>query len=89
MEVKDKGCDEFRWYDEPMGADPLEVLIRKERREQTLATLTDKQREVFILYHKYGYVQSEIAEMLGISRDSVNDRLEGAHKKIRKYETII
>lgn len=84
MEVKDKGCDEFRWYDEPLGADPLEVLIRKERREEALAVLTDKQREVFILYYKYGYEQQEIAEMLGISKMAVCYRLELAKEKVKK-----
>lgn len=49
-----------------------------------LESLTEKQREVFLLYYYDGLKQREIAERLGISRDSVNDRLEGALKKVKK-----
>ena len=48
-----------------------------------LAAMTDKQREVFVYYHKYNWTQQQIAEVIGISRDSVNDRLEGAYKKAK------
>ena len=84
MEVKDKGCDEFRWDDEPLGANPLEVLIRKEIKEAILNGLTNKQREVFILYYEYGYEQQEIADMIGISKMSVCERLAQARTKMKK-----
>ena len=46
--------------------------------------LTDKQKEVMILYYREGYTQAEIAEMLGLGRRTVSDRIEAALKKIRK-----
>jgi RNA polymerase sigma factor (sigma-70 family) len=46
--------------------------------------LTEKQKEVVVLYYRDGYTQQEIGNMLGISRDSVADRLESALKRIKK-----
>ena len=46
-----------------------------------LAAMTDKQREVFLLYYKEGYTQQQIADMLGVDQTSVRDRLDGALKK--------
>ena len=48
-----------------------------------LEGMTEKQREVFILYFKEGYTQREIAGLIGISKQSVNERLEGAIKKVK------
>lgn len=73
----------FVWDDEVFGTNPLNVVIRRENRKEMLASMTEKQREVFVLYHKYDCTQQQIAEVIGISRDSVNDRLEGAYKKAR------
>lgn len=64
--------------------DCVSFFIRKETRREMLESMTDKQREVFTLYYYDGLKQREIAESLGISRDSVNDRLEGALKKVKK-----
>ena len=52
---------------------------------EIMASLTQKQREVVILYYLYEYTQEKIGEILSISRDSVNDRLEGAEEKIKKF----
>ena len=46
---------------------PERALIRKEMLREQLGKLTDRQREVFLLYHQCGYTQQEIAEMLGDS----------------------
>ena len=67
-----------------IGESPETIFIRKETRREMLESLTEKQREVFLLYYYDGLKQREIAERLGISRDSVNDRLEGALKKVKK-----
>ena len=67
------------------GEDPETTNIRKEMVHDILASLTHKQREAVILYYLYEYTQEEIGEILGISRDSVNDRLEGAEEKIKKF----
>lgn len=56
-------------------------------KEEMLDRLTDKQKEVMILYYREGYTQAEIAEMLGISTVAVKNRLDGAVQKIRRNFT--
>ena len=50
---------------------------------EQLGKLTDRQREVFLLYHQCGYTQAEIAEMLGITQKAVDFRLDAAERKVR------
>ena len=76
---------EYAWREDRIGEDPETIYIRKETREEALAAMTDKQREVFFLYYEEGYRQREIAEMLGIGQRSVSDRLNGALKQAKKY----
>lgn len=77
----------FVWDDETLGVDPLNAVIRRETRERMLSAMTDKQREVFILYHKYLWTQQQIAEVIGISQRAVSYRLEleAAYKVARKF----
>ena len=70
--------------DRALGANPLDVFAEKESFEYLMRCLTEKQREVVVLYYRDGYTQQEIGNMLGISRDSVADRLESALKRIKK-----
>ena len=74
----------YVWREDRIGESPETIFIRKETRREMLESMTDKQREVFLLYYYDGLKQREIAERLGISRDSVNDRLECALKKVKK-----
>ena len=67
---------------------PERALIRKEMLREQLGKLTDRQREVFLLYHQCGYTQSEIAEMLGIAQQVVARRLAIANSKIRNCEKL-
>ena len=76
--------NEYNWREDRIGEDPLTIYIRKETRREMLECMTDKQREVFILYYQYGYTQQEIAEMLGSARTTIMHRLEGAVKKVKK-----
>ena len=62
---------------------PERALIRKEMLREQLGKLTDRQREVFLLYHQCGYTQQEIAEMLGITQKAVDFRLDAAERKVR------
>ena len=82
--VEDSYRNEYTWREDQIGEDPETIYIRKETRREMLESMTDKQREVFILYFHYGYRQQEIADMIGISKQSVNERLDGAIKKVRK-----
>ena len=76
-------------YDLPAEApDPLERLIakeeRRERYQKILSCLTEKQRQVYILFHIEGYKKVQIAAMLHIDERSVRRRLEWARKRISK-----
>ena len=75
---------EFEWREDHIGEDPESIYIRKESREEALARMTEKQREVFMLYYLEGYTQQEIADQLGINRKAVAFRLEGAIAKVEK-----
>ena len=74
----------FNWYDGRMGENPLDAIERRETREEMLAEMTEKQREVFVLYYRDGLSQRQIAGMLGIDHRAVGFRLEGALKKAKK-----
>ena len=52
--------------------------------KKAMKKLTDAQREAINLYFYKKMTQDEIAETLGIKRTSVQDRLDGALKKLRK-----
>lgn len=67
---------------------PERALIRKEMLQDQLGKLTDRQREVFLLYHQCGYTQAEIAEMLGIAQQVVARCLAIANSKIRNCEKL-
>lgn len=76
--------NEYNWREDRIGEDPLTIYIRKENRREMLESMTEKQREVFILYYQYGYTQQEIADMLGVNHRAVGFRLDGALKKVKK-----
>lgn len=85
QEDEDLEGKNFIWDDETLGVDPLDAVIRRETRDEILSLLTDKQREVFVPYHKYGWSQQMIADRLGISKMSVCERLLQAKKKVEAY----
>ena len=70
--------------DRSLGVNPLDVFAEKDYMDHLMSCLTEKQREVVVLYYRDGYTQQEIGHILGISRESVADRLESALKRIRK-----
>ena len=83
-EQEDSLRREYSWRENRFGESPETVYMRKETREEMLASMTDKQREVFVLYYHRGYTQREIADLIGITKQSVNERLEGAVRKAKK-----
>ena len=84
-EQEDSLSREYTWREEQIGEDPLTIYIRKETQREMLERMSKKQREVFILYYKYGYTQQEIADMIGISKPAVNMRLRDAVDRVKKY----
>lgn len=76
---------EYTWTDGRYGEDPLQTVLRKERRCEMLEAMTEKQREVFILYYQDGYDMVEIGTRLGITKQSVKERLNGAIDRIKNF----
>ncbi len=83
-EQEDSLRKEYSWREEQFGENPETAYICKETREEMLASMTDKQREVFLLYYRDGFTQQQIADMIGISKQSVNERLAGAVDRVRR-----
>ena len=75
----------FNWYDGHIGENPLDAIIRRENREEMLAAMTDKQREVFIMYYRDAMTQEQIAATIGVSRPAVTVRLSYALEVARKF----
>lgn len=65
----------FNWYDGHMGENPQDAVERRETREEMLAAMTDKQKEVFVMYYRDGMTQEQIAENFGISRRTLREHL--------------
>jgi len=76
---------EYLWREDKIGESPETIYIRKETREEALAAMTDRQREVFLLYYEEGYRQREIADMLDISQPNVVKLLNKALARVRQY----
>lgn len=74
----------YNWHDGRFGESPESAYIRKETQREMLDKLTDKQREVFVMYYRDGLTQQEIADVLKISQQSVMERLEWALKRLKK-----
>lgn len=51
---------------------PLEQLIEKEQILELMGLLTERQRDIVILYFYYGETQWEIAKELGITQPTVS-----------------
>lgn len=72
------------WRENQIGESPEDIYLRKEKLDEALHKMTEKQREAFIMYHKYGYNQREIASFLRISQNAVKCRLKAADEHFRK-----
>jgi len=62
---------------------PLEQLIEKEKILELMGLLTDRQRDIVILYFYYGETQWEIANALGVSQPTVSQTLMTALRRMR------
>ena len=82
--VEDSYENEYTWREDRIGEDPETIYIRKETRREMLESMTEKQRQVFILYYYYGYKQQEIADMMNCAISTVNQHLQYAVENARK-----
>lgn len=73
-----------------VGSDRIEEVEKWIQRADILAALRemdDLSRKIIVYYYGYGFSQREIAEMLGVSAESVRQRHLRAKKKLRAYLT--
>ncbi len=73
------------------GADDVEQIVTdklEDRIERMLGCLTERQRQIFTMYHIDGLRQQEIANKLGIARRVVGHTLEAAITRIQKSFNI-
>ncbi len=85
--VEDCGSGRHNWSCGAKFQNPEEALLQKEERAERCANLSNKQLEAYKYYYEEEYTQEQIASMLGISQQAVNDRLESAVKKIAEFYT--
>ena len=84
-------CDEYIISTEgrlPYCATPEELVCQRETLDEILAVLalcTDTQRERFLLYALNGLSFSEIAEMYGCTKGSVQTSINAVRKIFRKF----
>ena len=79
--------DESPWLDSGE-EDPGEAIARTEVGKEidvALSHLTERQREVFLAVHYYGYGVTEIAKIKGLDKSTVSKRLDVAEKKLKKF----
>lgn len=75
----------FNWYDGHIGENPQDAIERRETREEMLAAMTEKQREVFIMLYRDCMTQQQISDVLGLSRRTIREHLDCALKKAKKF----
>lgn len=68
---------------------PLEQLVEKEMILELLGFLTERQRNIVILYFYYGETQWEIAKSLGITQPTVSQVLMTALRRMREGQREI
>jgi RNA polymerase sigma-70 factor (ECF subfamily) len=73
---------------EMQSASPEDVLMLRQKREllhRSVQTLSPRQKEVYRLSTEEGLSYHEIADRLGITRDTVKEHLQIARTKIKQY----
>ncbi len=86
--ITEREEEEAGWHPGGRFENPERAFIKKEMLEMQLGRLTEMQREVFLLYHREGYTQSEIADILGISQPAVVHHLDSADRKVRNWKNL-
>jgi DNA-directed RNA polymerase specialized sigma24 family protein len=55
------------------------------RLPEALATLSDRQRTVVVLVHCFQWTQSEVGELLGLSKTTVQNHLDRGMGRLRRF----
>jgi len=86
-ESLDLTMDEHEWLDnhEESIEDTICRLETAEALDEAIATLTAKQRDVFMAIHFYGFNISEVAKTKGLNKSTVARHLNAAEKKLKNF----
>lgn len=76
----DLNVDDYQVEDENRVDIATEDLITK-----ALLKLNEKQREVFVLFYKFGYTTAEIAKLVDVKEGTVKSRLHYAKETFEKF----
>ena len=75
-----------RWYVARIPG-PETLVIQQDTIRTFLATLSERQKEIFLLYYLDGYTLSEIASKIGVSSQRISMILQSLRRsKIEKFE---
>lgn len=75
----------FNWYDGHMGENPQDAIERRETREEMLADMTEKQREVFVMYYRDGMTIEMISIRMNCSVSTVYQHIKYALSKAKIF----
>jgi RNA polymerase sigma factor (sigma-70 family) len=84
----DEFRDEYDWEPADLTKCVETQVIQRERASalwSAIAGLTEKQRELVIMYYFEDKTERQIASLLGINRSNVNRRLETIKKSLRNF----
>ena len=86
-ESLDLSIDESEWLcsEEEDPADSITRMECGDEIEAALMGLTEKQRDVFIAVHYYGYGIAEYSRLKGIAHSTASERLKSAEKNLKKF----
>jgi len=83
----DTSRDNSKWLDN--NEEPIEDTICRletaEALDEAIATLTAKQRDVFMAIHFYGFNISEVAKIKELNKSTVARHLNAAEKKLKNF----
>lgn len=74
----------YRWIGGSHFDNPEEAYIKKEAEEERRAVFTEKQMAAYECYFVNGYSEEKAAQMLGISRRALRDRIDCIQMKMKK-----
>ena len=75
----------YSWHCGTRFQTPEEAILEKEEREERCAGLTEKQKEVYLLYYEEGYTEEAIAVILNVSQIAVHKKLKAIRRVISEY----
>lgn len=63
---------------------PEEAYLKKEAAEERWKALTEKQREVYVMYYEMGMSEEEIAVEMGVTHQAISKLLKKVNRRIEK-----